>query len=110
MAPGNQSPDLPAAHANLSQFAPDASDSLSRNPSHGFPSESSGSLRLLSPSDCGIMRNGFDQRPGYQAFVVERETDYDPIEAFLFLGEFLFSPHENSRNLVLICSGPEESK
>jgi hypothetical protein len=55
------------------------------------------------------MRKELDQRPGHQAFVLERETDYDPIVAFLFLGEFLFSTHEKRRNLVLIFSGPEKS-
>jgi hypothetical protein len=55
-------------------------------------------------------RKEFDQRPGYQAFVVEYGTDYDPIEAFLFLGEFLFSTHENRWNLVLIFSVPQKSK
>jgi hypothetical protein len=50
------------------------------------------------------------ERPGCQAFVVEYETDYDPREAFLFLGEFLFSTHEIRGNLVLICSGPQKSE
>jgi hypothetical protein len=67
----------------------------------------SGCFRQATPAQ---WRKEFDQRPDYQAFVVEYETDYDPIEAFLFLGEFLFSTHENRRNLVLICSGPQKSK
>jgi hypothetical protein len=67
----------------------------------------SGCFRRATPAQ---WRKEFDERPGYQAFVVQYETEYDPIEAFLFLGEFLFSTHENRRNLVLVFSGLQKSK
>jgi hypothetical protein len=67
----------------------------------------SGCFRRATPAQ---WRKEFDQWPGCQASVVEYETGYDPIEAFLFLGEFLFSTHENRRNLVLVFSGLQKSK